>query len=55
MLVRDGADSKDQSFFLCLTLSRIGYSIPMFAGFVIMFISTISEFAVDDFEWHSED
>ena len=23
---------------------RIGYSIPMFAGFVIMFISTISKY-----------
>ena len=30
--------------FLFLVASlRIGYSIPMFAGFVIMFVSTISE------------
>lgn len=31
---------------LNVALIRIGYSIPMFAGFVIMFVSTISEYIV---------
>ncbi len=31
------------SLSLCLCLYRVGYHIPMFAGFIIMFVSTISE------------
>lgn len=33
--------------WLCLCCSRIGYQIPIFAGFCIMFLSTISEFNFD--------
>jgi len=30
---------------VCLfSLSRIGYHIPMFIGFIIMFVSTVSEY-----------
>ncbi len=30
------------NYFICF---RIGYSIPMFMGFIIMFLSTLSKFA----------
>ena len=29
--------------YLMLVVFRIGYSIPMFAGFIIMFLSTVSK------------
>lgn len=32
-----------QYYIRYVSVSRIGYHIPMFAGFVIMFVSTISK------------
>lgn len=36
------------------SLNRIGYSIPMFTGFVIMFLSTLSKYFDDTQSFHSK-